>query len=105
MVTTKEKMEFIYVMAKHSELTLAECQRVLRLAATVQRLAETACNRELTKREILKDENVQARIMQIVTPKDIDVGFSGDPRGCTVKLRLPDGYYNNWDGESVGVPA
>jgi hypothetical protein len=31
--------------------------------------------------------------------------FSGDPRGCTVKLFLPDGYTNDWGKEGFCVPT
>lgn len=32
------------------------------------------------------------------------VNFQGDPRGCTVKLVLPDGFTNDWGKEGVCVP-
>lgn len=70
--TTRDKMEFVYACAKHSRLTLSDCQRILRYAATIQRLAETACNRELTKAEILKDEAMMAHIIEICAPIDIE---------------------------------
>lgn len=31
--------------------------------------------------------------------------FSGDPRGCTVKLVLPDGHTNDWGKEGFCVPT
>jgi hypothetical protein len=104
-VTTKEKMEFVYAMSRHSTVTLHDCIRIMRYAATVQCLAETACNRELTPKEIRKDERVQMDIIDIVAPHDIEVKFSGDPRGCVVKLVVPDGYTNDWGAEGICVPA
>jgi len=105
MVSTNDKLEFAFVMARHSSICLRDCKRILRYAATIQRLAETACNRELTKREILKDEAMMARIIEICAPKDIEAKFGGDPRGCVVKLKVPDGYTNDWGQEGICVPA
>jgi hypothetical protein len=33
------------------------------------------------------------------------VRFSGDPRGCTVRLILPDGFTNDWGHEGYCVPT
>jgi hypothetical protein len=104
-VTTKAKMEFVYAMAKHSAVTLHDCIRVMRYAATVQRLAETACNRELTPKEIRKDENVQMDIIAILAPHDCAAKFGGNPRGCCVKVVVPDGYTNDMGQEGICVPA
>jgi hypothetical protein len=105
MVTTKDKLEFVFAMARHSNLNLHDCKRIMRYAATVQRLAETACNRELTVQEIRKDENCMAEIIAICAPSDVAANFNGDPRGCVVKLRVPDGYNNDWGGEGICVPS
>jgi hypothetical protein len=102
---TNEKLEFIYAMAKHSTMTLHDCKRLLRYAVTNQRLAETACNRELTEREIRKQENVQLDIIAICAPVDVDCDFSGDPRGCCLKLKVVDGYTNDWGNEGICVPT
>jgi hypothetical protein len=105
MVTTKAKLEFVYEMAKHSTISFHDCQRILRYAATVRLLAETACNRELTVREIRKDEKMQMDIIALCAPCDVQAQFSGDPRGCVVKLQVPDGYTNDWGGEGICVPC
>lgn len=105
MVSTNDKMEFMFAMAKHSNVTQHDLKRILRMAATVQRLAETACNRELTEQEIRKDEKLQMDIIAILAPQDCEVKFSGDPRGCVVKIQVPDGYTNDWGKEGICVPA
>lgn len=102
---TNEKMEFVYAMAKHSTLTINECKRLLRYEATHQRLAVTACNRELTVGEIRKQENVEMDIIAICAPHDVTPDFGGDPRGCTVKLKVEDGYTNDFGQEGICVPA
>lgn len=105
MVTTKDKLEFVYAMTKHSTVTLNDCYRIMRYAATCQRLAETACNRELSVQEIRKDENCMAEIIAILAPQDCAANFQGDPRGCVVKITVPDGYTNDWGKEGICVPA
>lgn len=102
---TNEKIEFTYLMAKHSTLSLYDCKRIMRYAATCQRLAETACNRELTEREIRKQENVQMDIIAICAPADISPDFNGDPRGAVVKLVVADGFTNDWGRTGICVPV
>ena len=103
--TTKSKLEFVYAMAKHSTVSLNECYRLLRYGATVGYLAETACNRELTVREIRKDEKAMMDIIEILAPHDCAAKFGGDPRGCTVKITVPDGYTNDMAREGICVPT
>lgn len=105
MITTNLKIEFVFAMAKHSDVPLNHLKRVMRHAATVQRLAETACNRELTVQEILKDENAQADIIALIAEYDCAAVFSGDPRGACVKIQVPDDYTNDWGNEGICVPA
>jgi hypothetical protein len=104
-MSTNEKLEFVFAMAKHSNVNLHDCKRVMRYAATVQRLAETACNRELTVREIRKDERIQMDIIAILAPQECEAKFNGDPRGCVVKIQVPDGYTNDWGKEGICVPT
>jgi hypothetical protein len=103
-MSTKDKLEFVYAMAKHSSLTLSDCQRIMRYATTIQRLAETACNRELTEQEFNKQRRIILRLKD-VCGKDVRIITHGDPRGCVVKLIVPDGYTNDWGSEGICVPT
>lgn len=106
MVSTNAKLQFVFAMARHgNSISLNDCKRIMRYAATLQRLAETACNRELTKAEILKDEAMMAKVIEICAPSDIEPSFSGDPRGCVVKLVVPDGYTDDFGREGICVPT
>ena len=105
MITTKDKLEFVYAMAKHSGATLADMQRLLRWAATYQRLAETACNRELEPKEEKRKENARKAISERLRHFSCKATFQGDPRGCCVKIQVPDGYTNDWGKEGICVPA
>jgi hypothetical protein len=100
-----EILEFALAMGRHSTVSLHDCKRLLHYGATVKRLAELACNRELTPSEIRKDEKIQMDILAICAPHDCEVKFGGDPRGCTVKIAVPDGYTNDWGKEGICVPT
>jgi hypothetical protein len=42
--------------------------------------------------------------LPLVNGKMIEAKFSGDPRGATVKLKMPDGRYDDWGQEGICVP-
>src|SRR6202049_4591311 len=92
MITSKDRMEFAFAMGRHSRASIHECRRLLRYAATYQRLEETACNRELTAKESAKLENVEKCIRLLVEGFESKVNFQSDPSGWCVKVRTPDGY-------------
>lgn len=103
--------------------TLADARAILRDAATLQRLAVTACNRELTARENAQENACELRLTKRVASIGVgtfgvhvpvenrDAGFRvtvcGAPRGYVVKLHFPSGAYNNWGGKEsgYGVPT
>jgi hypothetical protein len=69
-----------------------------------QRLAETACNRELTARESVEAARVEARLALFFG--SALRSFGGDPRGATLKLRAWDGcnrelsyFSTDWGGD------
>lgn len=81
------------------------CSLILRHAATLQRLAETACNRELTADEEKKDGSLSARVTLLVEDLKklgcknvVGVNFSGDPRGVVVKIKVNDHVGDSWGG-------
>src|SRR5215469_9231446 len=110
---SRDKQEFCYLMAKHSGATFADCLRLMRLAGTHHKLAELHCNdtcsythlpspNEGTCSKVMATE---FKITEIVLDFDAKVIFSGDPRGATVKVVVPDGYTNDWGGEGICVPS
>lgn len=56
----------------------------------------------LTQRQASNDR----RIKELCADFKVPVKLGGDPRGYTVKLRLPSGAYNTWGGadDGYGVP-
>lgn len=107
------------LLSKHVGITpdvIETLSRIARLATTHTRLAELVCSVELSDRRservAREDARIEAAITRLVgTLPHTDHGpivavFSGDPRGYTVKLRVPgaerDG--NTWGlGGEYGI--
>lgn len=81
---------------------------VARLAADHKRLQEIACNLPVSEDEQRAldayETEVQDAITGLFAPYRITPVFSGDPRGATVKLRVPSGKTNDWGREGICVP-
>jgi hypothetical protein len=100
----KDRDEFLTIMAGEGCRNLETLRAILRHAATLQRLAETACNRTLTKWEERTDEN-ETRAMELCLPEGFSAVFSGDPRGAVVKIKVPSGRTNDWGQQGICVPT
>ncbi len=91
--------------ASGGELELI-CSRICKHAVTHCHFMEAACNRELTESELRAEKNLEDNLSKYIGQIDVRWGdkdhdhsamlpvFQGDPRGFTVRLRLPDGYPN-----------
>lgn len=131
MATAKEREEFIaHLVADycpaHSIYDICTAARaLLRHARTHGNLAVDQCNGayyQLTggrgpapsqeridaweaQRE-KREAACEKRIKEICAEFNLPVTLGGDPRGYTVKVKLPSGAYNTWGGseEGYGVP-
>lgn len=115
--TAKEREEFAHIMGREG-MPLDAARRIRRLAASYQSLAERACNEPLDEEWLSRKRlNIANAIGAILNEyngnepwhKDWkprwSVCFNNDPRGATVKLKVPSGYTNDWGQEGVCVPA
>lgn len=107
----REREEFIATMVGEG-MDLHTARLILRDAATVQRYAAEACNRELAKSERKREAEAMRRIaLRIHVLRGHQQGpnwrvkFGGDPRGACVKIKVPSGRSNDWGGEGVCVPT
>jgi hypothetical protein len=126
--TQRERWEFIHLIMKHTTVPEGEAQRaalkLLRYGATYSRIQEFECNapdakygqdeynkrmQERWEREQERNEKKEARITELVTQVCKSIGcepvFQGDPRGATIKVKMPDGYTNDWGREGICVPT
>ena len=66
------------------------------------KLAENACNRELSDREKRRDNEMDTRVEAIGKELGLKAYRQGDPRGWTIRVVVGKELANNWDGESTG---
>ncbi len=89
------------------------CSLIGRLARTHHRLQEEQCNRSLSERELAIETRIERRIQELVAQlppttsgKRVTPKFTGDPRGHTVRIVVPDDPHggNTWGrGGEYGV--
>lgn len=72
------------------------------LARESARLAELACNRELTLREDARDTELDARVKAIGEQLGLRAYRQGDPRGWTIRVEVGKRLANSWDGLTTG---
>lgn len=78
---------------------------------TYARLQEIWCNVEMTERQEKywqrRESLIERRIRQLCTElgPDFEPIFDGDPRGNTVKVKVPSGRTNDWGKEGICVPT
>jgi hypothetical protein len=125
MATAKEREEFLARMVREypdmSVYVVCEAARkIMRHARTHGNLAVEHCNEpsgcwylaqpgrvdEWEERHAKREVSCERRITELCAPFGLVPHFGGDPRGYTVKLKLPSGAYNTCGGsqEGYGVP-
>jgi hypothetical protein len=100
----KEREEFHVTMKTEfpAAYTHDVVRELLRLAKRHGQLQEKACNEQVPEGH---DKGCEDAITSLCNALGVPaVLFSGDPRGYTVKLKLPSGRSNHWGGETWGVP-
>ena len=105
-----DKLEFAVVLSR--ELPLKSHGEIVRLArslmrhgATHARICRQWCNGPWDEEtDGKKRDRIRALIERDLNGLPIKPIFSGDPRGTTVKLKLPSQRNNNLGGEGWCVP-
>jgi len=100
---------FVAVLARYAPKTkpahiiAREAIAILRDAHSLHTLAETGCNRSLTEREEKRDSRLEARVSAALKEYGVtQIDFNGDPRGCAVKVRFPNGEtHGDFGGEGL----
>lgn len=124
-ISANDKARFCFTMARHTQASFSQCQRLLRLAATLHRFDVERCNRVETEAHKRKVERIQDAIQLICTdietemrrhePQHGDVArrraivhpeFTWEPMACAVVLKTLDGYSDQaGEPKGIGVPA
>jgi len=105
MTTRKDLIEFAALMGSELQMRPHDISALLRKAATYQRLQEKACERALTAKECQQEGRVEQATKYLLQGYKAKPIFSGDPRGCTLKISVPSGKTNDWGREGICVPA
>lgn len=128
--TKKEREEFVARMTRelaseNPEHVARWCGKIMRHAATYARLQEAQCNGDypadgatycnrcgaawranVIRNGICPDCRAEDAITALCAEfEGVTPIFSGDPRGATVKIKVPSGYSNSWGGEGICVPT
>ena len=120
----RDREQFIVAMAAEG-VPIEVTRAVLRDAATHNRCAEAQCNgdwpydngerkvkpcvrceagcvsSQLLRGGLCPSCRAEDRITARLAPFNVTPDFQGDPRGCTVKLRVPSGRSD--DGDRIGL--
>jgi hypothetical protein len=113
-VRTKDKLEFVFAMGRHSAATIHDIQRLMRYGATLGNIAEAHCNGDCpynphdydgTGRDCPKQERIEKKVIELCEIFGAKPVFQQDPRGCVLKIQVPDGYTNDWGREGICVPT
>lgn len=78
-------------------------EHLYRCAKQLSVYAERACDRPLTPTEKNARKAVERQAHELCAELGVPVSFNDDPRGFSVKLRLPNGASNDWGGETWGL--
>lgn len=106
MSSQRERTEFVAVMSREfahlPPLDLARLLgRLMRLAKMHNKLMEDACNAGEDEEAV---ELCERGIRQVCEKIGCGAVLSGDPRGATVKLKVPSGRTDDWGGTGLCVP-
>lgn len=124
--TPKQRREFIDSIVLHApgptgigredeRKRVQFAERLMRYGATLSAIAERECNGHQTpsgdwderaaKRDEEKEERLRRRVAAMCEGFGCKAIFSGDPRGATLKVAVPDGYTDDWGREGICVPT
>jgi hypothetical protein len=80
-----------------------DATELYRLANSLNRLKEIACNCGLSERQKGRKQKLQERIKTVLNRAGLTLNhFESDPRGYAVYIDLPDGSYNSFGGRENG---
>ena len=108
-MTKQEREEYARsrVVLEEYGLTSSDLDRLHRYETALHRISERQCSEEMSEAETARVERREAAaekaVQKIAEAHGLTVRFNGDPRGGAIRLVLPSGKSNNWDGETWGI--
>jgi hypothetical protein len=107
LMNTQEAVLSAYIasIGKRSPRDAAQdAAELCRLATSLNRLNEIACNSGLAERQERRKQNLQTRIKAALERAGLVLNhFNSDPRGYAVYLDLPDGWQNGFSAKRLAI--
>lgn len=111
MTKLESQTEFIDIIHRHHG-TARDAFDLMRIARALNKINLRLCNEDMSDAEYdrIKAREAKLEADAALIAKEFGVTIipgSGDPRGFSLKLKLPDGRYNSFGGaeEGWGIPT
>jgi hypothetical protein len=109
MTYKKDRTEFTQLMVNEG-VPVETANKIMRYSNTLHRIAIEDCNRELTESDIKARKRAESALHtllagQMGTQTDFKFKVGGDPRGVYVRVIVPSGKSNCFDGTGIAVPT
>lgn len=112
-MATQDMLEFAIVLSqdikiKHAPRHLADfAAKLIRAAGSLHRRYEASGSYAWATGEAYEKatDRKERAVIELCKPFGIGVDFQRDPRGASVKLKLPSGRTNDWGREGYCVPT
>lgn len=102
MARNSDRDEFFHAMGREG-MKLSDARSLWRLSGRYFGLQERACNGDVPDLEA-REQRIERQIIALTAAAGWPIpSFSGDPRGATVKVRVPSGRTNDWGGIGICV--
>jgi hypothetical protein len=90
-----------------NDLAIAQlATRLIRRGKLLHRIAEMRCDGDSDPESLEQRWTITKNSVRVLlAPYDIEPMFSGDPRGCCLKLKFPSGRTNDFGNEGWCVPS
>lgn len=96
-------------LPQHGHMVVGLAFQLLHHGAYYRQHQEDWCNVEMSKKQTIRREVqekcLEARIILLCKPLGIEPVFSDDPRGHTIKLKMPSGFTDDLGKEGFCVPT
>ena len=99
-----ELIEFVHICGQEN-IPQHLVHRILRFGRQATTAAVHDCNVGLTEKQQKRLLNAGMRLNDALKEIGATASWSGDPRGCVVKLRVKSGRTNDMGQEGICVPA
>ena len=117
--TRKEREEFISLIMQHTDggwdKKYSFARGLMYYGATYGAIQERQCNghqdyqgnwdKQAADKDERKEEHLRSKVSKLCKEFACVAVFQGDPRGATIKVKVPNGFTNDWGQVGICVPG